>query len=428
VAIDRNDWPQPPGKQVVDNRPGGAAELLEKSGREVKMRTQVGIVGAGPAGLVLAELLHQAGIESVVLELHTRQYVEERVRAGVLEQGTVDLMNAMGLGERMMRQGLMHYGIELRFGGKSHRVDFKELTGGKGVMIYAQHEVIHDLVEARLKEGGQVHYEAKDVSVRGFEGERPVIRYRKDGKEEELECDFIAGCDGFHGCCRDAIPQDVLKIYDRHYPFGWLGILAEAPPSNDELIYAYHDRGFALLSMRSPQISRLYIQCKPDEDIAEWPDERIWGELHQRLETTSGWKLTEGPIEQKGVTGMRSFVVEPMQFGRMFLAGDASHIVPPTGAKGLNLAVADVRVLAAGLIEFYKKGKRDLLQRYSEICLRRVWKVQRFSWWMTSMLHLFDSDNEFDRKRQRAELDYVTSSRAALTTLAENYVGLPMEF
>ena len=391
------------------------------------MRTQVGIVGAGPAGLVLAELLHQAGIESVVLELHTRKYVEERVRAGVLEQGTVDLMNEMGLGERMMRQGLMHYGIELRFGGKSHRVDFKELTGGKGVMIYAQHEVIHDLVEARLKEGEPIYYEAKDVRVSGYEGERPRIRYKKDGGEEELECDFIAGCDGFHGCCRPSLPEGVLKIYDRSYPFGWLGILAEAPPSNDELIYAYHERGFALLSMRSPTISRLYIQCKPDEDLAEWPDERIWAELHKRLETTSGWKLTEGPIEQKGVTGMRSFVVEPMHCGRLFLAGDAAHIVPPTGAKGLNLAVADVRVLAAGLIEFYKKGKRELLEKYSEICLRRVWKVQRFSWWMTSMLHLFDADNEFDSKRQRAELEYVTSSRAALTTLAENYVGLELE-
>ena len=391
------------------------------------MRTRVGIVGAGPAGLVLARLLEIAGIESVVLELHTRQYVEERVRAGVLEQGTVDLMNEMGLGERMMRQGLMHYGIELRFGGKSHRINFQELTGGKGVMIYAQHEVVHDLVEARLASGLPIHYEAEDVRVSGFDGERPAIHYKKDEKEEELQCDFIAGCDGFHGCCRDAMPEGVLKIYDRTYPFGWLGILAEAPPSNEELIYAYHERGFALLSMRSPQISRLYIQCKPDEDLAQWPDERIWGELHKRLETKSGWKLKEGPVVQKGVTGMRSFVVEPMQCGRLFLAGDSAHIVPPTGAKGLNLAVADVRALAAGLIEFYKKGRRELLEKYSEICLRRVWKVQRFSWWMTSMLHRFEEDSEFDRKRQRAELDYLTSSRAAMTTLAENYVGLPME-
>ena len=391
------------------------------------MKTQVGIVGAGPAGLMLAQLLHLAGIESVVLELHTRQYVEERVRAGVLEQGTVDLMNRMGLGARMMRQGLMHYGIELRFGGRSHRIDFKELTGGKGVMIYAQHEVVHDLVEARLAAGAPLLYQATDVSLRAIDGEKPVIRFQKDGEVKEVACDFIAGCDGFHGTCRGAIPAHVLKIYDRVYPFGWLGILADAPPSNDELIYARHERGFALLSMRSPQVSRLYVQCHPDEDLEQWPDERIWQELHQRLETTSGWKLREGPITQKGVTGMRSFVAEPMQYGRLFLAGDAAHIVPPTGAKGLNLAVADVQVLAAALKQFYKTGQRDLLQRYSEICLRRVWKVQRFSWWMTSLLHKFEEDSEFDRKRQVAELDYVTSSRAAMTTLAENYVGLPME-
>ena len=391
------------------------------------MKTQVGIVGAGPAGLVLAQLLHLAGIESVVLELHTRQYVEERVRAGVLEQGTVDLMNRMGLGARMMQQGLIHYGIELRFGGKSHRIDFKELTGGKGVMIYAQHEVVHDLVEARLAAGLPIFYEAKDVSVRGIDGQKPVIRFQKDGEVKEVECDFIAGCDGFHGTCRGAIPASVLKVYDRTYPFGWLGILADAPPSNDELIYARHERGFALLSMRSPEVSRLYIQCRPDEDLEQWPDEKVWQELHRRLETTSGWKLREGPITQKGVTGMRSFVVEPMQYERLFLTGDAAHIVPPTGAKGLNLAVADVQVLAEGLKQFYKSGRRELLQRYSEICLRRVWKVQRFSWWMTSMLHKFDVDSDFDRKRQVAELDYVTSSRAAMTTLAENYVGLPMD-
>ena len=391
------------------------------------MKTQVGIVGAGPAGLVLAQLLHLAGIESVVLELHTRPYVEERVRAGVLEQGTVDLMNRMGLGARMMRQGLMHYGIELRFGGASHRIDFKELTGGKGVMIYAQHEVVHDLVEARLAAGLPIFYEAKNVTLHGMEDARPVLRFEKDGERKEVACDFVAGCDGFHGTCRGAIPGSVLKSYDRIYPFGWLGILADAPPSNDELIYARHERGFALLSMRSPQVSRLYIQCAPDEDLTKWPDEKIWAELHRRLETTSGWKLREGPVTQKGVTGMRSFVVEPMQYGRLFLAGDAAHIVPPTGAKGLNLAVADVQVLAAGLAEFYKKGRRELLERYSEICLRRVWKVQRFSWWMTSMLHKFEDDTEFDRKRQVAELDYVTSSRAAMTTLAENYVGLPMD-
>ncbi|HJZ63066.1 MAG TPA: 4-hydroxybenzoate 3-monooxygenase [Candidatus Acidoferrum sp.] len=391
------------------------------------MKTQVGIVGAGPAGLVLSHLLANAGIESVVLESQTRQYTEERVRAGVLEQGTVDLLNELGLGERMMRQGLMHYGVELRFGGLGHRIDFKELTGGKGVMIYAQHEVIKDLVAARLAAGGETLFEAKEANVHGLDSEKPVIRYVRNGEAEELECDFVAGCDGFHGVCRETIPEGVVKIYERDYPFGWLGILAEAPPASHELIYANHERGFALMSMRSPKISRLYVQCKPDEDLNEWPDARIWEELHKRFTTRDGFKLTEGPVIQKGVTGMRSFVVEPMQFGRLLLAGDSAHIVPPTGAKGLNLAVADVRVLAAGLKEFYASGKRELLERYSEICLRRVWKVQRFSWWMTSMLHKFPEDSEFDRRRQMAELDYVTTSRAASTTLAENYVGLPME-
>lgn len=391
------------------------------------MKTQVGIVGAGPAGLVLSHLLARAGIESKVLEMHTRPYIEGRVRAGVLEQGTVDLLNELGLGERMMRQGLMHYGIELRFGGHGHRIDFANLTGGKGVMIYAQHEVITDLVAARLAAGGEIIFEAKEVCADRIESEKPVIRFVKDGVGQELECDFIAGCDGFHGICRDSIPKSVLKIYDRDYPFGWLGILAEAPPASHELIYVNHERGFGLMSMRSPKISRLYLQCKPDEGLHEWPDERIWEELQKRFSIRDRFSLTEGPVIQKGVTGMRSFVVDPMQFGRMFLAGDSAHIVPPTGAKGLNLAVADVRVLATGFKEFYSSGKRELLERYSEICLRRVWKVQRFSWWMTSLLHKFSSDNEFDRRRQLAELDYVTNSRAAATTLAENYVGLPFE-
>jgi p-hydroxybenzoate 3-monooxygenase len=287
--------------------------------------------------------------------------------------------------------------------------------------------VIKDLVAARLARGGEIIFEAQQVSVERIESERPAIRFVKDGAAHELECDFIAGCDGFHGICRDAIPQGVLKTYDRDYPFGWLGILAEAPPASHELIYANHERGFALMSMRSPKITRLYLQCKPDEDLNEWPDARIWEELQRRFVTENGFALTEGPVIQKGVTGMRSFVVEPMQHGRMFLAGDSAHIVPPTGAKGLNLAVADVRVLAAGLRDFYASGRRELLERYSEICLRRVWKVQRFSWWMTSLLHKFGADSEFDRRRQIAELDYVTSSRAAATTLAENYVGLPME-
>lgn len=391
------------------------------------MKTQIGIIGAGPAGLVLAHLLQRAGIECVVLEAQTRQYIEERVRAGVLEQGTVDLIKELGLGERMMRQGLMHYGVELRFDRRGHRIDFAELTGGKGVMIYAQHEVIKDLVAARLNAGGEILFEAKVVAVSGIDAERPTIRFTRNGTTEELQCDFVAGCDGFHGICREAIPAGALETFDRTYPFGWLGILAEAPPASHELIYANHERGFALMSMRSPKVSRLYIQCKPEEDLNEWPDEKIWEELERRFETRDGFKLTRGPVIQKGVTGMRSFVVEPMQFGRMFLAGDSAHIVPPTGAKGLNLAVADVRVLAGGLREFYANGKRELLDRYSEICLRRVWKVQRFSWWMTSLLHRFESDGAFDRRRQMAELDYVTSSRAGMTTLAENYVGLVME-
>ncbi len=392
----------------------------------ISQRTQVGIIGAGPAGLVLSHLLYLNGIESVVVENRSRQYSEQRVRAGVLEQGTVDLLTEMGVGERMKKEGLVHYGIELRFGGRGHRIDFKDLTGGQGITIYAQHEVLKDLNNARVATGGQVIFEAENVSVHDFDGAKPKIRYKEDGDEFEVVCDFIAGCDGFHGVCRPSIPAGVLTQYEREYPFGWLGILAEATPASDELIYTYHDRGFALLSMRTPQISRLYLQCKPDEDIDLWSDEKIWQELHTRL-ASDGWKLTEGTILQKGVTGMRSFVVEPMQYGRLFLAGDSAHIVPPTGAKGLNLAVADVRVLARGLKHFYDAGSRDLLDRYSEVCLRRVWKVQRFSWWMTSMLHRFPDENPFDQRRQLAELDYVTSSRAAAKSLAENYVGLPLE-
>jgi p-hydroxybenzoate 3-monooxygenase len=393
-------------------------------------RTQIGIIGAGPAGLVLSHLLHLEGIESVVIENRSRQYVEERVRAGVLEQGTVDLLTETGVGERMKREGLVHYGIELRFNGRGHRINFKELTGGKGITIYSQHEVVKDLTNARLAAGGAVLFEVEDVSVHDFDDSnrsKPRVRYQKDGEACELTCDFIAGCDGFHGICRPSIPAGVLTEYERVYPFGWLGILAEAPPSSEELVYTYHDRGFALLSMRSERICRLYLQCRPDEDINLWPDEKVWEELNTRL-TVDGWRLTLGPVLQKGITGMRSFVVEPMQYGRLFLAGDSAHIVPPTGAKGLNLAVADVRVLARALTDFYKTGRRALLDAYSQTCLRRVWKVQRFSWWMTSMLHRFPDENLFDSRRQLAELDYVTSSRAASQSLAENYVGLPMEW
>lgn len=389
------------------------------------MRVQVGIIGAGPAGLILSHLLDRADVSSIVLEKHSRSYVQERVRAGVLEQGTVDLLVEMGLGERLQREGLVHYGIEVQFSGRRHRVDFKALTG-KGITVYGQNEIVKDLTDARLARGGTIIFEAEDVSVHKVESERPKIRYRKDGNTIEIDCDFIAGCDGFHGICRSHIPASVLTTYERTYPFAWLGILAEAPPSSDELVYSNNDLGFALLSMRSPRVSRLYLQCKPDEDLNEWPDDRIWEELEKRLEVP-GWTLTRGPVLQKGVAGMRSFVVEPMQYGRLFLAGDAAHIVPPTGAKGLNLAAADVRVLAHGLSLFYTSGDKSVLDRYSEICLRRIWKAQRFSWWMTSMLHRFPDESRFDRRRQLAELDYVTGSHAAAQSLAENYVGLPFD-
>jgi len=391
------------------------------------VRTQIGIVGAGPAGLVLAHLLHLQGIESVVIESRSRKYIEERVRAGLLEQGTVDLMIETGVGQRLQREALIHHGIELRFNRRGHRINFDDLTGGKTVTIYAQQEVIKDLVAARLEAGLPLIFEASDVSVHGFDGANPSIRFRVAGEEQELHCDYIAGCDGFHGICRPSIPAGVLTEFERIYPFGWLGILAQAPPSSPELVYTYHERGFALLTMRTTEISRLYLQVPHDEDISAWSDDRIWSELRTRTATHVNWKLNEGAIFQKGITGMRSYVVEPMQYGKMFLAGDAAHIVPPTGAKGLNLAVADVRIMAQAFAEFYKTGKTHLLDRYSEIVLRRVWKAQRFSWWMTSMLHRFDTDNAFDERRQIAELDYVTSSRAAMTTLAENYVGLPWD-
>jgi p-hydroxybenzoate 3-monooxygenase len=394
-----------------------------------RIRTQVGIIGAGPAGLVLSHLLHLQGIDSVVVEARSRQYCEERVRAGLLEQGTVDLLVESGIGERLRREGLVHFGIKLRFEGRTHRIDFKELAAGRGVTIYPQQKVLQDLFNARPNAGGRIFFDAENVTLEGIapsRGEKPAIHFQSSGAPCELACDFIAGCDGFHGVSRPSIPAGALSVFQTNYPFGWLGILAETPPSSDELIYAHHDRGFALLTMRSPQLSRLYLQCEPDDDVKNWPDARIWEELQSRL-ASKAWALTEGPIIQKGITPMSSFVVEPMQFGNLFLAGDAAHIVPPTGAKGLNLAVADVQVLAPALVEFYASGKRHLLDQYSEKCLRRVWKVQRFSWWMTSMLHIFKADNAFDRRRQLAELDYVTSSRAAAQTLAENYVGLPLD-
>jgi p-hydroxybenzoate 3-monooxygenase len=389
------------------------------------MQTQVGIVGAGPSGLMLSHLLRQQGIDSVIIEKFSQHHVQERVRAGVLEQGTVEMLVEMGLGERLQREGLVHHGIELGFLGRRHRIDFKDLAG-RSITVYGQNEVVKDLTNARQAHGGEIVFEAEDVSVDGIDSRKPRIRYRKHESIVEVSCDFIAGCDGFHGTCRPSIPSGALTAYERICPFAWLGILAEAPPSSLELIYANHERGFALLSMRSPTISRLYLQCEPDEDLTQWSDDRIWNELDTRL-GVDGWKLTRGPIFQKGVTGMRSFVIEPMQFGRLFLTGDAAHIVPPTGAKGLNLAAADVRVLARALADYYKSGSRSLLDRYSQIALRRVWKAQRFSWWMTSMLHRFTGETSFDHRRQLAELDYVTSSRAAAQSLAENYVGLPFD-
>jgi p-hydroxybenzoate 3-monooxygenase len=390
-------------------------------------RTQVGIVGAGPAGLLLWHLLRQRGIEAVVIEARSRRYVEERVRAGVLEQGTVDLLNEIGVGARMRREGLQHDGILLRFAGASHHIDFRQLVG-RSVTVYGQQEVVKDLIGACLEAGGQIDFEVTEVSVAELTGERPRVFYRDaSGTARELQCDFIAGCDGFHGVCRPAIPPGVLKVYERDYPFAWLGILAHASPVAEELIYSHHSAGFALFSMRSPQVVRYYLQCRPDENLEEWPDTRIWEELQRRLEGEDPPPLARGEIFQRGVTPMRSFVTEPMQYGRLFLAGDAAHIVPPTGAKGMNLAAADVRALSMALGEFYARAGTRRLDRYSQLCLRRVWKAQRFSWWMTSMLHRFAQHTPFEQRVQQAELDYVCASTLGSKSLAENYVGLPFE-
>jgi len=391
-----------------------------------EIRTQVGIVGAGPAGLLLAHLLHLEGIESVVIENRSQQYVIERVRAGVLEQGTVDLLHETGLGSRLARQGMRHEGIYLAFGGVRHRVDFAALTG-RAIAIYGQNEVVTDLIHARQATGQPLFFEASHVAIHDFESAAPRITFTYGGEPHAVRCDFIAACDGFHGVCRPSVPPAALSAFECEYPYGWLGILAHAAPSCNELVYSRHERGFALFSMRSSKVTRLYLQCAPDEDIHNWPDDRIWSELNARLSTSDGWKPNEGEIFQKGVTGMRSFVAEPMRHGRLFLAGDAAHIVPPTGAKGLNLAVADIRCLSLGLADFYRNGSEHALNEYSTKCLRRVWKAQRFSNWMTSLLHLSPSATPFDDRRQLAELDYVTSSRAAMTSLAENYTGLPME-
>jgi p-hydroxybenzoate 3-monooxygenase len=392
-----------------------------------QLRTQVGIVGAGPAGLMLGHLLHLRGIQSVIVEDRSEEHVIERVRAGVLEQSTVDLMHEVGVGDRLAREGLRHEGIYVAFGGERHRIPMAELTGGRAITIYGQNEVVKDLIGVRRATGQPLRFEVEDVAVRDFDSHRPKIRFRHEGLPHEVTCDFIAGCDGSHGVCQPAIPANRLHIYERVYPFAWLGILVDAAPSSDELVYSLHERGFALFSMRSPHVTRLYLQCAPDEMVEEWSDDRIWSELTTRLRTRDGWTPNEGPITQKGVTRMRSLVVEPMHDGRLFLTGDAAHIVPPTGAKGLNLAMADVWRLAAALRAFYDSGTETLLHQYSANGLRRSWRAQRFAAWMTSTLHRAESDNPFDHRRQLAELEYLVSSRAAMTSLAENYVGAPLD-
>ncbi len=390
------------------------------------MRTQVGIIGAGPAGLFLALLLQRAGVDCVVLEARSREYVEGRVRAGVLEQGTVDLMADLGVDARLRRECMIDAALDIRFSGRLIHLDLEGLSGGKLVHIYGQQEVVKDLIAARLASGGALLFEAEASRLEGLTGDKPVIHFKHQGQDRTLTCDIIAGCDGFHGVCRPAVPESGLKVYDREFPFGWLGILSESPPLAD-MTYANHDRGFALASRRSPHVSRLYVQCSLDDDVANWSDAQIWDELHIRLDDPGKTELKEGRILQRGITPCRSFVSAPMRYGRMFLAGDACHIVPPTGAKGLNLAVADVRVLSRALIEFFKNGTAQRLERYSDTCLKRVWKVVRYSTYMTTLLHRPPGQTPFDREIQLAELDYIINSLAAQTTIAENYVGLPLE-
>jgi p-hydroxybenzoate 3-monooxygenase len=387
------------------------------------MRTQVGIVGAGPAGLMLARLLRLQGIDSIIIENRSEEYIYNRIRAGLMEHWAADLLVEAGVGERMKREGLPHWGINIGINGDIHRLDFKKLVD-KRVTVYGQQEVVKDLVAQRRADGGPLLFEVDGVTVHDLTGERPRIRFTHEGKPQEIECDFIGGCDGFHGICRPSIPDGVLSVFERDYPFGWLGILSESPPPDHELIYSYTDRGFALYTMRSATLARLYLQVDHDEEIENWPDARIWDELHQRLGGSRA--LKEGTMLQKGVTPMRSFVVEPMQYGRLFLAGDSAHIVPPTGAKGMNLAFADVVYLSRALTGFYKEKRNDLLEGYSALALRRVWYAQRFSWWMTQIMHRFPNESAFDRRRQLSDLDYLTASDAAARSLAEQYVGLPL--
>jgi p-hydroxybenzoate 3-monooxygenase len=388
-------------------------------------RTQVAIIGAGPSGLMLSQLLHLNGVDNVVLERQSREYVAGRIRAGVLEQGTVDLLLEAQVGERMLSERLVHDGFALGFAGTSCRVDLKGLTGS-AVSVYGQTEVTKDLTDARIAAGGKLIFEAADVAVEGFDRARPTVRYTHGGRTHELTCDFIAGCDGYHGVCRRSVPAEAMQSFERIYPFGWLGILADVPPAAHELIYSNHERGFALCSMRSMARSRYYVQCGLDEKLDAWPDARFWDELRRRLPAQIADAVVTGPSIEKSIAPLRSYVVEPLKFGQLFLVGDAAHIVPPTGAKGLNLAAADVRVLYRALVEYYRSGSTHLIDRYSDQCLRRIWKAVRFSWWFTSLTHKF-SDDPFSHRLQLAELDYLTGSTAALTSAAENYVGLPFE-
>jgi len=391
------------------------------------MKTQVAIVGAGPAGLMLGHLLHNAGIDTVIVDNKSRKYIEERVRAGVLEQGTVNAMIDSGVGDRLQKEGLQHDTIDIRFGGEPHRLNINELSRGRSVWVYAQHEIVKDLVAARLGYDEPLLFEANDVSIHDIDTDKPSIHCIHEDHEQVIDCDFVAGCDGFHGISRGMIPETELRIYDRQYPFAWLGVLVEAPPASQEVIYAYHERGFALQSMRGSNVSRLYVQCPVADTVEGWPDERFWRELHARLETNDGWHQPEGPIFQKGITGMRSFVCEPMQYGRLLLAGDSAHIVPPTGAKGLNMAIGDVQVMTRALKSYYDEGSRDFLDRYSGTCLKRVWQVQRFASMLCYNLHRFPEHNQFEHKMQLAELNNMTHSIQAMRAFAQSYTGLPVE-
>jgi p-hydroxybenzoate 3-monooxygenase len=390
-----------------------------------KMRTQVVIIGSGPSGLLLGQLLTNTGIDNIILERSSREHVLARIRAGVLEEGTTGMLDEAGAGERMHREGLPHDGFDMAFDGRRHRVDLFGLTGGKRVMIYGQTEVTRDLMDKRDATGGTTVYEAVDVAPRDFGGERPYVTYEKDGATHRIDCDFIAGCDGYHGISRKSVPEAAIALYERAYPFGWLGIIAEVPPVGDELIYANHPRGFALCSMRSHTRSRYYVQCSLDDRVEQWPDDRFWDEIRARLPTATAEQMITGPSIEKSIAPLRSFVAEPLRFGRLFLVGDAGHIVPPTGAKGLNLAASDVHYLFDGLREFYAERSSAGIDAYSGKALARVWKAERFSWWMTSTLHKFPDTGAFGQKIQEAELDYLFHSRAASTALAENYVGLP---